>query len=379
LHILLLTSHLEPSDPASERWLHLSRHLQDHGLSLVLLEVQADRVLDAGALGQAQILHEQQAFDLVISSGPPIGAHLTAQAFSKLAGLSWVADWPEPFALDSHTVLGWFDRQLEVRLLRAADQVLVSSEALAIKYRALRGDRDASLLLVRNGFDRSELGRISARIKRERLRIVCSQTTDVNPIPFLETLLARTNLRESLEVVFSHASAQVAQLIRAFELEDCVHGLDVSGPEAVALEVSADVLLSFGLNSEYRSPAGLARVLARGHPILHVFENALDPSFEVFEGMLHLRSENNRFALTAALEAAIQGEWIVPKTVSSPLCAQQYCWETIGQSLIGFVCVAGSDRAISDLIGSDRTGPDRAGSGAAGASHQTVSGVTAKI
>lgn len=364
MRILLLTTKLEPSDPANERWVQLSGSFRDQGLSLVSVNVQASRKLDAVALRQAQDLHAKQAFDLVISSGPPIGAHLTAQAFSKIASISWVADWVESLALLAHKILGWFDRQLEVRLLRAADQVLVSSEALAHKYRAFRGDRDASLLVVRNGFDRNELRSSNQRAERERLRIVCSQTTNFNPVPFLESLQTRTNLRESLEVVFSQASAQVARLVQEFELEDCVHCLNASESETAALEVSADVLLTFGVNSAYRSPAGLARVLARQHPILHVFENALDPSFEVFEGAAHLPSENNRFALTAALEAAIQGDWVMPNEVSSVLSPEQYCWDAIGRSLIGFVCVAGSDRAVGV---------------APGVARQAVSGVVAKI
>jgi hypothetical protein len=186
----------------------------------------------------------------------------------------------------------------------------------------------------------------------------------LNPVPFLESLQTRTNLRESLEVVFSHASAQVARLVQEFELEDCVHCLDASESETAALEVSADVLLTFGLNSAYRSPTGLARVLARQRPILHVFENTLDPSFEVFEGTPHLPSENNRFALTATLEAAIQGDWVMPNEVSSVLSPEQYCWDAIGRSLIGFVCVAGSDRAVGVT---------------AGVARQAVSGVAAKI
>jgi Glycosyl transferase 4-like domain len=364
LRILLLTSKLEPSNPANERWVQLSGSFRDHGLSLVSVNVQAGRKLDSLALRQAQDLHAQQAFDLVISSGPPFGAHLTAQAFSRTASISWVADWPEPFALESHKILGWFDRQLEVKLLRSADQVLVSSEAVAHKYRTFRGGRDTSLLVVRNGFDRAELRSSNQRATRERLRIVCSQTTHFNPVPFLESLQTRANLRESLEVIFSHASAQVAHLVQEFELEDCVHCLNASESETAALEVSADVLLSFGLNSAYRSPAGLARVLARQRPILHVSENALDPSFEVFEGTPHLPSENNRFALTATLEAAIQGDWVMPNEVSSVLFPEQYCWDAIGRSLIGFVCVAGSDRAVGVP---------------AGVARQAVSGVAAKI
>jgi Glycosyl transferase 4-like domain len=364
LRILLLTTKLEPSDPANERWAQLSGSFRDHGLGLVSVGVQAGRKPDLLALRQAQDLHAQQAFDLVISSGPPIGAHLTAQAFSRTAGISWVADWPGPFALESHKILGWFDRRLEAKLLRAADQVLVSSEALAHKYRTFRGEGDASLLVVRNGFDRAELRSSNQRAERERLRIVCSQNAQFNPVPFLESLQTRTNLRESLEVVFSHASAQVARLVQAFELEDCVHCLEASESETAALEVSADVLLTFGLNSAYRSPAGLARVLARQRPILHVFENALDPSFEVFEGTPYLPSDNNRFALTAALEAAIQGDWVMPGEVSSVLSPEQYCWDAIGRSLIGFVCVAGSDRAVGV---------------AAGVARQAVSGVAAKI
>jgi Glycosyl transferase 4-like domain len=365
LRILLLTSKLEPSDPANERWAQLSSSFRNHGLSLVSVGVQVGRKLDSLALQQAEDFHAQQAFDLVISSGPPIGAHLTAQVFSRTAGISWVADWSEPFALESHKILGWFDRRLEAKLLRAADQVIVSSEALAHKYRAFRGDHDASLLVVRNGFDRNELRLAKQRTTRERLRIVCSQTTSFNPLPFLETLQTQANLRESLEVIFSHASAQVAHLVQAFELEDCVHCLNASESATAALEVSADVLLTFGLNSAYRSPAGLARVLARQRPILHVFENALDPSFEVSEGTPHLPSENNRFALTAALEAAIQGNWVMPSLVSSMLSPEQYCWDAIGRSLIGFVYVDGSDRAVSGMT--------------AGVARQAVSGLAAKI
>jgi hypothetical protein len=389
LRILLLTCHLEPSDPASERWAHLSHHLQHQGLSLVLLEVQAGRGLDAVSLGQAQDLHGQQAFDVVLSSGPPIAAHLTAQAFSRTAGVAWVADWPEPFALESHKMTGWFHRQFEAKLVRAADQVLVSSEALASDYRAFRGDRDASLLLVRNGFERNELRSVTARGKRERLRLVCPQRLDQEPlnvVPFLETLQARANLRESLEVMFTRTSAQVAQLVEAFELDDCVCCLEASDPESVALEVSADALLSFGLNSAYRSPLALPRMLARQRAILHVFETPCDPSFEVLH-VPHLSSQNNRFALTAALETAIQHDWIASNL--SPV--GQYCWDVIAQALAGFVCLAGSKRAVSDQAGSDRTGSaqiglaqigsDSAGSStvAAGLPHQTVSGMTAKI
>ena len=394
LHILLLTPKLEPSDPANERWVQLSGGFRDHGLSLVCVGVQVGRKLDSVALRQAEDFQTQQAFDLVISSGPPIRAHLTAQAFAKMAGISWVADWPEPLALESHKILGWFDRRLEAKLLRAADRVLVSSEAFAHKYRALRGDRDTSLLVVRNGFDRNELRPVKQPINRERLRIVCSQSSEFNsrqfnprqfnPVPFLESLQTRTNLRESLEVIFGRASIRIADLVQKFELEDCVHCLNASESEAAALEVSADVLMSFGLNSAYRSPAGLTRVLARKRPILHVFENALDPSFEVLNGAPHLTSENNRFALTAALESAIQGDWVMPNGVSSVLSPEQYCWDAIGRSLVGFVCVAGSDRAISEQTGSEQTGSeqtgsDLTGSGATGVSRQAVSGVTANI
>ena len=118
MHILLLTTKLEPSNPANERWVQLSGGFRDHGLSLVSVGVQAGRKPDSVALRQAEDFQARQAFDLVISSGPPIGAHLTAQAFSKVAGLSWVADWPEPFALESHKILGWFDRRLEAKLLQ---------------------------------------------------------------------------------------------------------------------------------------------------------------------------------------------------------------------------------------------------------------------
>jgi hypothetical protein len=379
LRILLLTSHLEPCDPAAERWAQLSSSFRNQGLGLVSVAVQAGRKPDLGALREAQALHRQQAFDLVISSGPPIAAHLTAQAFSRVTRISWVADWVAPL-LESDGVVGWLDRRLEAKLVRAADRVLVSSEALARKYRALRGEGDASLLVVRNGFERSELRSGSHRVKRERLRIVCSQASDFDAIPFLETLNARVGLGESLEVIFAKASAELAGLVREFELESCVHCLDTIDAEAAALEVSADVLLTFGLNSAYRTPRGLTRTLARQRPILHVFGSALDPSFEVLKGTPHLRSENNRFAITAALEAAVQGDWIVPNELLSVFSPEQYCWDAIAHSLVGFVCVAGSGSARSGLVRVDSRGPDSLGSSAVAAEgRQAVSGVTAKI
>jgi hypothetical protein len=154
--------------------------------------------------------------------------------------------------------------------------------------------------------------------------------------------------------------------------------------------------LSFGLNSAFRSPVGLARVLARQRPVLHVFESASDPSFEVLADTPHLSSQNNRFALTAALETAIQGDWVMPSEVSSRSSVQQHCWDAIAQTLGGFVCLAGSGRAVSDRASPDRANsnranPDRAesiwsepeltGSStvAAGLARQTISGVTAKI
>jgi hypothetical protein len=168
-------------------------------------------------------------------------------------------------------------------------------------------------------------------------------------------------------------------------LDDCVHCLETNDPESVALEVSADALLSFGLNSAYRNPAALPRMLARQRPILHVFESTSDPSFEVLGGMPHLSSQNNRFALTAALETAIQADWIMPNESLRLLSPERHCWDVIASALVGFVCLAGSGGAVFDRAGSTQIGSNQIGSeqgsspAAAGLARQTVSGTTAKV
>jgi hypothetical protein len=375
LRILLLTFNSEPSNPATSRWTHLAWSFKDHGLNLVSLPVQPGRTSDTLVLQQAHSLHDQQAFDLVISSGPPIAAHVTAQGFSRAVGIAWVADWPEPFALESQALTAWFDRHLEANLVRAADQVMVSSEALARKYRSFRGDRDASLLLARDGFEASHFKadhfkpsrpdynrpdhsrpdhNTRQKIDRERLRIVCSQAsnggTDFNPIPLLETLQTRHALTELLEVIFTRASSNTAAMVRDYGLEHCVHALDAGRSESLALEVSADVLLSFGLKSVYKIPHGLTHLLARQKPILHIFESTSDPSFEVVTGSTHLRSENNRFALTAALEKILDNDWIAANDHARTVLIEEHGWDAIGRGVVGFVCVAGASGGLGSAL-----------------------------
>jgi hypothetical protein len=80
--------------------------------------------------------------------------------------------------------------------------------------------------------------------------------------------------------------------------------------EVLALQLSSQALLSFGLNSPYQIPQELSQYAGSGRPVLFVRCNRLDPSFEVLGYIKRfLITENNRFSISHALERATNDDW----------------------------------------------------------------------
>jgi glycosyltransferase involved in cell wall biosynthesis len=110
------------------------------------------------AIREAARLHDSQAFDLVLASGPPFSAYSAARTFASRAGLPWVADVRDPI------VGGYFFRPLtpahgrammrfEHETLGSAAAVLVPLPWLADDITVRVPDLAGRIQVVPNGFD----------------------------------------------------------------------------------------------------------------------------------------------------------------------------------------------------------------------------------
>ena len=106
------------------------------------------------AVAEATRLHGERPFDLVLSSSPPVSAHVAAHRFAHRHGVPWVADWRDPWTAHMDTADGRFGRarRLERGLLRDADALVVAWRGLVGLLEDLGRLEEASVV-VRNGFE----------------------------------------------------------------------------------------------------------------------------------------------------------------------------------------------------------------------------------
>lgn len=270
-------------------------------------------------------------FDAVVSSGAPVSAHVAGRAVARWAGVPWIADWNEPWGVDpGSSRANWVrraDRQLERELVRGADGLIVTTDALAEVYRHDRigigndGYDGDAVAVIRAGFDPSQMARASRlplgrRTQRSRTRIVCTGDLSAhgrNLNEMLEAFAMNPRVADRLELVFIGPGDQAPYQRRLRPLglrENVVFLGDLSKPEVLSLQLSADALLSFGFDSPYRINPRIAEYAACDRPVLHVRCSGRDPSLELL-GCLGrvLVCDSNRFSILHALERAIRDHW----------------------------------------------------------------------
>ena len=103
---------------------------------------------------------KEHPVDAILSSGPPHSVHLIAQALKKKMGVSWVADFRDPWTnIDFYQQLRlsrWADRrhhQLEKAVVREADVVTTVSWHWTEEFRQMGAKKVA---LITNGYDESD-------------------------------------------------------------------------------------------------------------------------------------------------------------------------------------------------------------------------------
>jgi len=107
------------------------------------------------ALQRALELVQAEHFDAVISTSPPVSAHLIASELKRHCGLTWVADFPHLWSQDHGVPYGrtrrWFDRRLEVRTLKYADALTTTNAGHTAQFARIHGEGKVHAIL--HGFD----------------------------------------------------------------------------------------------------------------------------------------------------------------------------------------------------------------------------------
>ena len=94
----------------------------------------------------------------ILSTYPPLGAHLAAFHLMQTSKLKWIADFRDPLGDNpSHSFLKGYQRKLyrwlERVIVRAADIVIVNTDAVAEKWNVAYPNRRGHVHLIWNGFD----------------------------------------------------------------------------------------------------------------------------------------------------------------------------------------------------------------------------------
>lgn len=113
------------------------------------------------ALEAAERLLAVESFDALLSSSPPVSAHLAAHWVRDRHPIPWVVDLRDLWSADRNsTAPRWrrmLDRLLERRTLAAASSLVTVSEPLAVELRRIHPGAPVSTIV--NGFDPDEVTR----------------------------------------------------------------------------------------------------------------------------------------------------------------------------------------------------------------------------
>lgn len=253
----------------SARWIRANLFLPDARVGWV-------RHASAAALKAAQ----KNAFDAVISTGPPHSSHLVAEVVKKETGLPWIVDirddWPDESYAHMLPATRWArarDAKKRKSVYDLADRLVTVSQSLR---RSVEKQTRTPVEVVSNGFDPDDFASVDA-IRNEHYTIVHAgnMSAERDPEAFWEALCRRraSGDWEHLRIrLVGNVAASVRERTQRLGLTDHVEFVPyVDHATAIRHICGADTLL-LPIN---RVPGGAGFVtgkifeyLASGNPVV---------------------------------------------------------------------------------------------------------------
>lgn len=234
-------------------------------------------------------------FDVVISSGPPMTAHLAVWAARPMLRCRWIADLRDPWTDQDHwrlhiqsAISRRANRSLERRVFASADAISVTTPGYARTLRKSYPARQDQIFTVLNGFE----GIVEpSQPPQGRLDLLYAGSLYYNRDPF-PLLRALGRLVEQPEVdrsrvrfrLFGDCAAwggtNLTEWIAQHGLHDCV---SVHPPVSVAeirqLMVESNVLVNFAQGQPMQIPAKMFEYIAARREMLLITENDSDSAW----------------------------------------------------------------------------------------------------
>lgn len=222
-------------------------------------------------------------FQAVITTGPPHSMHLIGRELKRKTGISWIADFRDPWSqwefldtLPMAPLIRKRHEKLEQSVLKEANAVITISPTFQQDLEKLAHRK---VHLLTNGFDPADIPADFKPKKTEngKLHLVYSGIIDAirNPIPLMEAL--KDEFQASAEDVKWTFVGKVSEQVQAYVkadawLKERIHFAGyVSHKEVFGFYAKADVLvliLTDTKNAQGNIPGKLFEYLATGVPIL---------------------------------------------------------------------------------------------------------------
>jgi len=225
---------------------------------------------------------QENNIDTIVTSGPPHSLHLIGLQLKQDLDIKWIADFRDPWTtIGYHKALKLSDyaekkhKQLEHRVLNAADTIIVTSKTTKTEFQAITSK---PIEVITNGYDVENVAKQSLD-EKFTLAHIGSFLSERNPRILWKALkeLVKENpdFKNDFQLKLIGAiSQEVLDAISEFKLQDYVLNLGyVSHQEAVEHQRKSQVLLLIEIDSEETKsiiPGKLFEYLVSERPIIAI-------------------------------------------------------------------------------------------------------------
>lgn len=242
---------------------------------------------------------KRNAFDAIISTGPPHTTHLIAKKLKEKTGIKWIADFRDPWTqidfYDQLMLSKYADakhKKLEKSVMQYADKVVTVSESWAKEIEKIRvGKVD----VITNGFDASDYDAAASGID-EKFSITHSgmmnadRNVDVLWQALRELCEAHADFKNDLVIrLIGKNDASVYASLDKFQLKKNLECIDYLPHKEVALKQKQSAVNLLPVNNTPNQqgiiPGKLFEYLAAGRPILAIGPNDGDAAKIILRAM----------------------------------------------------------------------------------------------
>jgi hypothetical protein len=240
------------------------------------------------AVSKGLRLLKTKRYDLIVSSSEQRICHLIGYLLKKRSGVSWMADYGDPWIYPVPTVkeARWKRKtlsEIERTLVKKMDAITVASEGIKSLYlERYPFLKEEKIRVVTQGFDPVMFSWVEGEFSPGFRIVYCgSFYRDLrDPTPFFEAV--RDIDADDMEVVIA---GRINEFVTVLEEEGLRRRITYRGfldhRKSMSLEKGATVLLHIGNATDIQVPGKIYEYFGAGRPVLCIRGGRRDPSAEL--------------------------------------------------------------------------------------------------